>query len=81
MTNNEATIARHRPPARDTRAVKASPGDSFLFYFIGCGIFWRGEGQRDTLRELMLALHHVDPLVRCIAMQMLGLNRSAGVTL
>jgi hypothetical protein len=73
MKGNEPASVGEKASENNGTSESEVAGDSLLLYFLGCGIFWRSEGQSDTLRELMLGLHHVDPLIRCIASQMLSL--------
>ena len=79
MAKNQPANVPLEPGVHDEHATPTRAGDSPLLYFVGCGIFWRNEGQRDALRELMSALHHIDPMIRCVGTQMLSLYHSARV--
>lgn len=54
--------------------VNAGTAESFLLYLVTCGIFSRSSKRNDAVAELRQALHHVDPVVRCVAGQMLDLS-------
>lgn len=78
MTKNEASIICEELVESDSSTATAAAGDSLLFYLVGCGIVWRGDRREDAFRELVTAVHHLDPVVRCVATQMLYFEHAVG---